>query len=328
MKLARFIENDNNSNYLVFKSPITEILNKSTLVVNESEVAIFVRDGQIVNTFTYGRYELTTNKYPLLIKIQKKFVDDVSSVSVYFIRLVDILNLEWGTDSPIQIIDRKYGFSVSLRAFGIYSFKINNPQKVLVKMIGLDTKTVSIKTFDKIFKRVFISHIKNEISVYMKENNLSVMDMNTEYFNIADKIKEELNLVCVEYGLELLNFQINSISIPEDDPNYKQINDAITKQNIYVMQGSSFKDIAKKEVEMEMASHSNLQTFINVGKNDVNKANQLVGICVKCGFKLSDGMAFCPLCGTAITKQRFCIYCGEKTIEGAKFCPSCGKEIK
>lgn len=323
MKISCFIQNDDENNYLVYKYDKGEILNNSVLIVSESEVAVFVKDGTVTNVFTYGRYTLTTNKYPLIINVQKKLFENVSSVCVYFIKINDIVNLEWGTNSPIQMIDYKYGFSVNLRANGVYSFRISNPQKTLTKLIGLDSSYVTISKFDLKFKQIFVSHIKTELALYMKNNNLSIMEMNTEYFNISNEIKGKLSLICEDYGLELINFQINDISIPHDDPNYAQINDAIVKQSIFNMQGSSFKEIAEKEKDLLFAKNSNLSTIVNIGNNNENGNSCRCS----CGATINDGMQFCPNCGRKIVKSLYCSNCGEKLLPDVKFCSNCGKGV-
>ena len=178
------------------------------------------------------------------------------------------------------------------------------------------------------FKQIFVSHIKTELALYMKNNNLSVMEMNTEYFNIANGIKDQLAIICEDYGLELINFQINDISIPQDDPNYAQINDAIVKQSIYNMQGAAFKEIAEKEKELLFAQNSNLSTVINVGNNNGNNdnVNSNTWRCT-CGVILNDTMQFCSNCGGKVIKSLYCSNCGEKLLLGVKFCSNCGKGV-
>lgn len=50
-------------------------------------------------------------------------------------------------------------------------------------------------------------------------------------------------------------------------------------------------------------------------------------LCSKCGKELSDGVAFCPSCGTPVEKIAFCGKCGARIAPGENFCPSCGMPI-
>ena len=51
--------------------------------------------------------------------------------------------------------------------------------------------------------------------------------------------------------------------------------------------------------------------------------------CRGCGNKLTEGVAFCPSCGTKIQENApgVCTACGAKLPEGAEFCIGCGKAV-
>ena len=62
MELYSVIKNDGPADVLFWKFTGEDFRNGSQLIVAENEVALFVKDGVILETFEGGRYNLETNK--------------------------------------------------------------------------------------------------------------------------------------------------------------------------------------------------------------------------------------------------------------------------
>ena len=45
-------------------------------------------------------------------------------------------DMKWGTSNPIPLMDKSIGFPVSLRAYGKWGFKIDDPRAFLVQFVG------------------------------------------------------------------------------------------------------------------------------------------------------------------------------------------------
>ena len=70
--LAVIEYNNENKEEIVYRYPLTErdeIMTSSTLVVRESQAAIFMHKGQIADVFTAGTYKLKTENIPFLTKL-------------------------------------------------------------------------------------------------------------------------------------------------------------------------------------------------------------------------------------------------------------------
>jgi membrane protease subunit (stomatin/prohibitin family) len=81
------------------------------LVVDESQEAILYRNGQALDLFGPGRYTLSTANMPLLSKVVNLPFGGESPFKawVWFVNRVHSLDVKWGTVSPIQLQDPKYG---------------------------------------------------------------------------------------------------------------------------------------------------------------------------------------------------------------------------
>ena len=95
-----------------------EIQNGGQLVVRESQMAIFVNEGQVADVFTPGTYKLTTQTLPVLtyLKNWDKLFESPFKSDVFFFSTRQQIDQKWGTPQPITIRDKDFG-SVRLRAF-------------------------------------------------------------------------------------------------------------------------------------------------------------------------------------------------------------------
>ncbi len=109
----------------------------SQLIVGESQNAVFFRDGKALDTFGAGRHTLTTANIPILINLLGKLFDNQSpfKASVYFINMVDFVDLKWGTPEPVAMRDKDLGM-VRLRAFGSYSMRVTDAQRFVAQIVG------------------------------------------------------------------------------------------------------------------------------------------------------------------------------------------------
>jgi len=90
---GQFIEviewTDSSADTIVYRFPVAnkEIKMGAQLTVRESQVAIFINEGQLADVFEPGRYELTTENLPILTKLKswKYGFNSPFKAEVYFI---------------------------------------------------------------------------------------------------------------------------------------------------------------------------------------------------------------------------------------------------
>ena len=104
---------DDTSDTLVYKYPLTdrdEIMNSSTLVVRESQVAIFVHKGEVADVLGPGTYKLATENIHFLTKLLSLPTGFNSRIKadVYFVSTKRFIGLKWGTQNPIMMRDADF----------------------------------------------------------------------------------------------------------------------------------------------------------------------------------------------------------------------------
>jgi membrane protease subunit (stomatin/prohibitin family) len=188
-----------------------EIKNGAQLVVRESQVAVFINEGQIADVFPPGRYELTTKNLPILSTL-KGWVHGFNSpfkAEVYFLNTKKFTNQKWGTPNIFYLRDADFG-RVSLRAFGTYTMKINDPVKFINEVLG--TKgDFSTNEIGSELRSLIVTQFIDAIG----ESNIPLLDMAQNYKDISLFCEKKLGEEFLEYGLEITKFLISSISLPE-----------------------------------------------------------------------------------------------------------------
>jgi membrane protease subunit (stomatin/prohibitin family) len=188
-----------------------EIKNGAQLIVRESQVAVFINEGQIADVFPPGRYELTTKNLPILSTL-KGWVHGFNSpfkAEVYFINTKKFTNQKWGTPNIFYLRDADFG-RVSLRAFGTYTMKINDPVKFINEVLGTKGDFTTNEIASEL-RSLIVTQFIDAIG----ESNIPLLDMAQNYKDISSFCEKKLAEEFLEYGLEITKFLISSISLPE-----------------------------------------------------------------------------------------------------------------
>lgn len=219
MPIMNVIKNDAFGDMLCSKIPCEDFNIGSQLIVAEYEEALFMKDGIIEEVFGPGKYTLTTDNYPFLTKMMSKFLTggvNAYSCKVYFINKSHHLELKWGTGTPVRIIDPVWNIEVHVQARGTYSAVVKDGKKFFLKMVGANTAAAE-GDLVKNFRTAFIQNITDALAEYLTTSKDEVLVVCNRKKALADDLKQNLNTILDEYGMELVNFYIENIEIPEND---------------------------------------------------------------------------------------------------------------
>lgn len=219
----------------------------SQLIVYPSQVAFFVKGGKIFDEFEAGTYTLQTSNIPLLNKIINLPFGSKSpfKAEVWFINLTSKLDLKWGTPTPIQLEDPKYNIIIPVRAYGQYGLRVSDPKLFLKSLIG-NMSAFSAEKVDAYFKGKLLSQLSAAVANKMANDNISILEINTHLMEMSEYCNETINKFFGKYGLELQEFSIISINVPQEDPSLIKLKEAkdlaarlkITGRDIYQMERS------------------------------------------------------------------------------------------
>ena len=340
--------NDDSKNTLVYKYPLKnygrEINNKSTLTVKESQCAIFVHKGQIADVFGPGLYDLGTDIFPILSKLAgwKYGFQTPITCDIYYINTKQFTNVQWGTKNPIMMSDSRFGM-VRVRAFGTFSYKVDDPAVFLKELFGTNSSFVTDDIND-FLKSMLLSCFADSLG----ESKVSALDLAANTLEFNEIVKGSVQNKFNELGLKLVNLFIENMSLPEE---VTKAMDERTKLGILGDSTDTLMKVSAAEAMKTAAANQGvggafmaggvgmgagvgigaIMANAMAGSNNQNSgnANNAAGgtVCPSCGKTVPAGSKFCPECGKAMSATKFCPECGAKVSAGAKFCPECGKKL-
>ena len=215
-----------------WKYPSEELGTWTQLIVNESQEAVLYKGGKALDVFPSGRHTLSTQNIPLLNHIINLPFGKRSpfTAEVWYVNKLFKLDIKWGTASPIQIQDPKYGVFLPVRSNGIFGIQIEDSKKFLIKLVG--TMTIfDKKSIVQYFRGIYVTKVKDAISTYIVEKSVSVLEINVYLNELSESIKECIEPEMEKYGIKLVNFYVNEISVPEEDLAVIRLKQALAKRD-------------------------------------------------------------------------------------------------
>lgn len=193
-----------------------EIQNGAQLTVRDSQLALFVNEGNIADSFTPGRFKLTTANLPILTTLMnwdKAFKSPFKS-EVYFFSTREQIDQRWGTQQPITVRDKEFG-AIRLRAFGTFSYQIEEPTTFYQKISG-SRQSYSVAELDGQLRAAIITGIATKLG----KAETPFLDLAANQMMFSEEMKKELDQVFFTYGLKLCSFMVQSITLPEELQDY------------------------------------------------------------------------------------------------------------
>jgi membrane protease subunit (stomatin/prohibitin family) len=314
----------------------------SQLVVEESQEAVFFRDGRALDTFGPGRHTLATQNLPFLTEILGVPFEGKSpfQAAVVFVSTKTFLDLKWGTKEPVVYRDSELAM-VRLRAFGKFAVRITNSQVFVNEVVG----TMGVYTTDGVesyFKDVIVARLTD----VMGENLQSIFDLPKLYDELSMALKSRVADDFSKYGIELVDLYLGAITPPTEVQ--KLIDEragmaAVGDMNAYLKfkAAQAMGDAAQQSggetgsgvgaglgVGMGAGMGMMLPQMMKEAMTDSGGGEAASGDAPSEGkSQAADESAAPAAAGTAAAAAAFCHSCGGKLPEGARFCPDCGTKV-
>ncbi len=188
-----------------------EIQSGAQLVVRESQMALFVNEGQAADVFGPGTYILRTQTLPVLTYLKhwdKLFASPFKS-DVYFFSTRQQVDQKWGTPQPITIRDLDFG-AVRLRAFGNYSFRVANPKLFHTDISGTRAR-YDTADLDGQLRGLVLQNISHAVA----SSGIAFLDLAANQRMFAQALTTQLAPEFEKIGLKLEALTVQNVSLPE-----------------------------------------------------------------------------------------------------------------
>ena len=189
-----------------------EIQNGGQLVVRESQMAVFVNEGKVADVFGPGTHRLTTQTLPVLtyLKNWDKLFESPFKSDVYYFSTRQQIDQKWGTPQPITIRDKDFG-AVRLRAFGNYSYRIEDPKLFHTEISGTRER-YGVADVDGQLRGLVLQNISTAIAA----SGIPFLDLAANQIEFAKALTVQLAPEMAKLGLKLELMTVQSVSLPEE----------------------------------------------------------------------------------------------------------------
>ena len=314
---------DESEDTLVYRFPTynKEIQMGSSLIVRESQVAVFVYKGKIADVYTPGHYKLTTESMPVMSTLQHwthGFNTPFKS-DVYFYNMRQFTDIKWGTPNPITLRDPEFGM-LRIRAFGNYSMRVDDPVKMMQEISGTDQEFKVSEIEDQLRAAIVSS-----FSDFIAESKIPFLDYAANLNEFSTALKPAVQPVFNDFGLSLEKFFVINVSVP---PEVEKVLD----QRAGMVAAGNLDDYTKFQAA------NSISDFAKSGGDGGSLAGAGVGAGV--GMAMGNAMtgALAGQQGQAGGAQApqtpqepkimiRCMECSHLNEEKAKFCSECGNKL-
>lgn len=203
-----------------FERRDNEIKNGAKLTVRESQLAVFINEGEFADIFMPGMYTLETQNIPILstLKGWKHGFSSPFKAETYFFNTGAVTGLKWGTPAPVNL--HKPGFGpIKYVANGTFVVSIDTTKDA-------DGTYPGVKKFVRNIVKTDGEFTKSELKVVLREQlgnylenalrtsltqtaSKEADDITVDRLTTSKVITEALKPVFHEWGLILSGFNID-----------------------------------------------------------------------------------------------------------------------
>ena len=256
---------------IVLKNPNS----KQKLIVPETHNVIIVKDGQMMQTLSSGKYTLG------------KFLDfkteESLSVEILFMSKTAKLKLLWGTANKFLMFDIASGENYLLGMSGDFEVQVGDPRKFYLYVVGMANDLTSDMLQERLMSNV-VSVVETAVIDYVKQNNVSSKQIVLHKPKLS---KQALKLVgeklSKEYGITVFSFNIANIIIDSKESKVKVEENEVEK-------------VLCKFCRAELLADAKF--CVKCGKSQSSKKN-----CAQCNKENVSDARFCAYCGKPLGEE-------------------------
>lgn len=198
-----------NNQQLFSRTQLDVIDAKTTLIVPETHNAILIKDGQMLQTLSSGKYFVS------------KFVDLKTeldaTIEVLFMSKTAKLKLLWGTASKILMFDSVVEANYHLGLSGDFEVQISDPRKCYLYLIGASQDLTADALQERLMSNV-VSVVENVVVEHVSQNKVRFSQLSLHKKDISKSVLQSLSKkLNSEYGIAVFSFNIANLIIDDED---------------------------------------------------------------------------------------------------------------
>ena len=232
-----------------------EIKNASKLIVAPGQGCVVVYDGKVSGVLTEPDvYSMETANHPFitsLLNLAQRSESD-HKMRFYFFRTAEVVNVLWGTASPVKYIEPDYKLPVTLGACGNFSIKIADAGRMFTTLLGT-MSNYSVADAQELVS----SRIVAPLSSFLADKAYPYREVDSHLMDLSNELKERTATELEQLGLELTDFRVNSVTFDED-----------TMERIGRIANMAAEQRAAAEVDLDYVSMQKLEALRDAARNE------------------------------------------------------------
>ncbi len=344
-KDLRYIKFEGDNDALFWRFTADVLNPDAEIIVPETHVVIYVKDGVLMDDLQGGRYPIFDYKKGIFFKRKV----GAASVDLVFISKTARLKVKWGTPTRFAFRDEFTDVLVHIGAYGELEMKVGNPRLFYKDLVASDRNFSIADLQERILQRL-LSQIEPIVYQTLRDKHIPFEEITIYKNSLAQELLPAVDNLFKDYGLEAVSFTISQISPTEEEialleEKRKELQSKIEEKADAKELAAELERLSDKEFERE-------QLLRRLESQDIDKYYEVLKIlgwprvpaaqaapapqvapapklvCPTCHKVYGPNIAFCPEDGTRLVPDNICPKCHRQVSKDAIFCPSCGQKIR
>ncbi|WP_330597044.1 SPFH domain-containing protein [Wansuia hejianensis] len=292
-----------------------EIKKGSKLIIRPGQDAIFLFNGRIEGIFKdEGEYDIESEIIPFLSTLKgfKFGFNTGMRAEVLFVNTKEF-TVKWGTKNPINIPTLGLPGGLPIRANGTFNFKVGDYIALIDKVAGVKDSYLVEDV------KLRITSILDQLLMkWITKEGKDMFNLQGNAFDISKGIKEDLDMVVLNDGINITGFNVMSFNYPEEiqdminkNASHSMVGDLGRYQQVSMVDGISSGKVKGGGAASDMAG---MMMGMNIAKEMMDNMNT------------DKKDTHSEISNTNSKKPNFCPNCGQKTGDG-NFCGNCGEKL-
>ncbi len=331
---------------IVFKWPDQNIRKFARAIVEPDAVAVFMSQGQVMGVLVPGQHTLDARELPFL----GMFVDWASGgnafkAELYFVGTREFPNNRFGGRLD-EVQDPVSGLIVTLRTFGEYALRVNDPTKLILNLVG----TVDVTNNQAITGWVtqqLLKVTRTTVTTQLMHGTWPILGLSMHSPEIETQSLDAANRELADYGISLT--RLGNVDVNLDDEDNARLK-KLAGDTAYSRLAGGFLQAAQAEAlqgagqGMAQGGGAVAPMFMGMGMGMAGNAMQAPA---QAPYAPPPGTGFAgsgqgygqqeaappppaapqpaaPVDTPAAAPTMACSNCQSPVMVGAKFCPECG----
>ena len=236
MAISRLIKYEGDNSTFIWKYPHEDFNCFTQIIVHQSQQAIFVCNGRVMDVLGPGRHKLNAKTIPILTHALN-LVTGISVIhcEVYFVNMTVQMGLKWGTDTKVRFVEPTANIPVELGASGEMNLQVSDGYKLLVAIVGTmkgiaweQTGNEFTKSIQNAFRALIGTAVKTSLPAVIRDQNIDIIEIDSHLNTLSAALRVAMEKGFVEYGLTIPQLYVTTVVLPEDDANFRQLKELHT----------------------------------------------------------------------------------------------------